>query len=127
MTRVAGGVGRERVPLPVRVGVLALALNAVAWAAASWRPDSHGAWTAVSLTGFFLLGFAVGRWWALLVTCGFAVIHAVPVYLGLLPGYLSTWGEALWWAFGLVVLLALTGLGVLARGGLRRLRGRSAA
>jgi hypothetical protein len=73
----------------------------------------------VSLLGFFLLGMVAGRWWALLVTCAFAVIHAIPVYFGLLPGYLSTWGQALWWAFALVLLLALTALGVLGRGAMR--------
>ena len=75
--------------------------------------------------GFFLLGLLIGRWWALLVTCAYGLIHAIPVYLGLLPGYLSTWAEALWWAFALAVLLALTGLGVLGRGAIRRLRSRS--
>ena len=125
MTQAAASIGRKRVPLFVRIIVLAFALNVPSWVAAAWRPDSHGPWTAVSLVGFFLLGFVVVRWWALLVTCAFAVIHAIPVYLGLLPGYLSTWKEALWWAFALVILLALTGLGVLGRGALRWLQTRS--
>jgi quinol-cytochrome oxidoreductase complex cytochrome b subunit len=60
------------------------------------------------------------------VTLAYGVIHAIPVSLGLLPGYLSTWGEALWWAFALVILLTLMGLGVLGRGIIRWLRGRSA-
>ena len=73
---------------------------------------------------YVLLGLLIGRWWSLLVTVVYAVIHAIPVYLGLLPGYLSTWGEALWWAFALTILLALTGLGVLSRMAIRWLRRR---
>jgi len=45
------------------------------------------------------------------------------IYLGLLPGYLSTWEEALWWAFALALLLALTGLGVISRRAIRWVRG----
>jgi hypothetical protein len=65
----------------------------------------------VRLLGFFLLGVLIGRWWALVVTCADGVIPAIPVSLGLLPGYLSTWGEALWWALALAVWLARTGPG----------------
>ena len=79
----------------------------------------------MSLLDFFLLGLLIGRWWALVVTCAYGVIHAIPVYRGLLPGYLSTWGEALWWGIALAVLLALTGPGVLGRGAIRWLRSRS--
>ncbi len=114
-----------RVPLLVRIIALGLGLNGLAWVAASWRPDDHGTWTLVSVLGFFLVGLLIGRWWALLVTCAYAVIHAVPVYFGLLPGYLSTWGEALWWIVALVFLLALTGAGVLCRRGIRRFRSES--
>jgi hypothetical protein len=77
------------------------------------------------LLGFFLLGWLIGRWWALVVTCAYGVIHAIPVYLGLMPGYLSTWGEALWWALALAVLLALTALGVLGRRAIHWLRSQS--
>lgn len=118
-TPVGKGKGWEHTRLLVRVILLAFALNVLAWAGATWRLSSHGTWTLVSLLGFFLLGMVAGRWWALLVTCAFAVIHAIPVYFGLLPGYLSTWGQALWWAFALVLLLALTALGVLGRGAMR--------
>ena len=111
--------------LIVRAVALALGLNGLAWAAASWRPNDHGTWALVSLLGSFLLGLLIGRWWALVVTCAYGVIHAIPVYLGLLPGYLSTWGKRAWWALALAVLLALTGLGVLGRGAIRRLRSRS--
>jgi hypothetical protein len=127
MTRAGDGIGQTRVPLLARVIGLALALNVLAWVAASWRPDAGGGWAVVSLLGVFLLGFIVGRPWALLVTLAYGVIHAAPVYLGLLPGYLSTWGEALWWTFALVVLIVLTGLGVLGRWAVRWLRGQSAA
>jgi hypothetical protein len=118
---------RKQVPLLVWAVALALGLNVLAWAAASWRPHDHGTWTLVSVLGFFLLGLVIGRWWALLVTCAYGVLHAIPVYLGLLPGYLSTWGEALWWAFALAILIVLTGLGVLSRGALRWLRSRAAS
>lgn len=123
MTHEGESIERKRVPLLVRVFVLAFALNVLAWAGAAWRPDDNGTWRLVTLLGFFLLGLIAGRWWALLVTCTFAVIHAIPVYLGLLPGYLSTWEEALWWAFALVVLVALTGLGVLGRRAIHWLQG----
>jgi hypothetical protein len=117
---------RKRVPLLLKVVALALGLNVLAWVVAFALPNFMLVWTVVSLGGFFLLGFFIGRWWALLVTCAYAVIHAVPVYLGLLPGHLSTWGEALWWAFALTILLALTALGVLGRAAVRRLRRRPA-
>lgn len=117
MAPAGDGTGRTRGPPLARVVALAVALNVLAWVAAAWRPDAHGGWALVALPGFVLLGFAVGRWWALRVTLAYGVIHAVPVSLGLLPGYLSTWGEALWWAVALAVLLALTALGVLGRGG----------
>lgn len=107
--------------------VLALALNVMAWVAAAAQPDAEGSWRLVSLLGCVLLGFLIGRWWALLVVVAYAVIHAIPVYLRLLPGYLSTWGEALWWTFALVIMLALTTLGVLARAAIRRLRVRRLA
>jgi hypothetical protein len=127
MVQPGEDIRRKRVPPLVWAVVLALCLNVLAWVAASWRPDSHGTWTLVSLLGFLLLGLIIGRWWALLVTCAFGVIHAIPVYLGLLPGYLSTWEEALWWAFALAILLALTALGVLGRGAIRWLQSRSAS
>jgi hypothetical protein len=122
----AASIGRKRVRLLVGAVALALGLNVLAWSAAFWRPNDHGTWAVVGLLGFFLLGLLIGRWWALLVTSAYGLIHAIPVYLGLLPGYLSTWGEALWWAFALAVLIALTGLGVLSRGAIRWLRSRSA-
>ena len=127
MTQSEESTGRNRVPLLVRVVALALALNVTAWVAALSFPSASLVWALVSLLGFTLLGFIVGRWWALLVTLAYAVIHAIPVYLGLLPGHLSTWGEALWWAFALVVLLALTALGVLGREAVRWLQRRSIA
>jgi len=68
----------------------------------------------------------IGRWWALLVTFAFAVIHTAPVSLQWLLGYLSTWGEALWWAFCLVVVLTLTALGVLSRTAIREIQDRFA-
>ena len=79
----------------------------------------------MSLLGSFLLGSLIGRRWALGVTGAYGVIHAIPVSLGLTPGSLSTWGEAPWWGIALAGLLALTGLGVLGRGAIRRLRSRS--
>lgn len=105
--------GRSR--LVTRVLLIALILNGLAWLGASLGPAAHAAWRPVSLLTCVGLGFAIGRWWALLVTCAFGAIHAVPVYLGLLPGYLSTWGELAWWLFALTLLVGLTALGVLAR------------
>jgi hypothetical protein len=119
MAQPGAGIGWKRVPLLVWVVLLALGLNILAWVAPSWRPNAPGTWTLVSLLSFLLLGLAIGRWWALLATCAYGVIHAVPVSLGRLPGYLATWEEALWWAFALAILLALTGLGVLGRGAIR--------
>ena len=116
--------GRKRVPLLVWIVALALGLNGLAWVGASFGPAAQQIWPFVGLSIFFLLGLLIGRWWSLLVTVVYAVIHAIPVYLGLLPGYLSTWGEALWWAFALTILLALTGLGVLSRMAIRWLRRR---
>lgn len=107
--------------------LIALTLNVLAWIGASLGPGVQASWRLVSLLGFFVLGLAIGRWWALLVTCAFGVLHAIPVYLGLLPGYLSTWGELLWWAFALALLVALTGLGVTVRGAGRGLRRRLGA
>jgi len=108
---------RRRVRILIWITVLALGFNALAWIGARLWPDaaSNGVWTVVSLLGAFLTGALIGRWWALLVMLAFGFIHAIPVYLGLLPGYLSTWEEALWWAFALTLLLALTGLGVISR------------
>jgi hypothetical protein len=122
MAQPAEDKGRKRVPRLLWVIVLSLGLNVLAWTGRSCLPDAVGVWPLVSLLGFFLLGLVIGRWWSLQVTCAFAVIHAIPVYLGLLPGYLSTWEEALWWAFALAILLALTGLGVLGRGAIRWLQ-----
>jgi hypothetical protein len=82
----------------------------------------NGVWSVISLLAAFLTGALIGRSWALLVTVAFVVIHAIPVYLKLLPGYLSTWEEALWWAFALTLLLALTGLGLMTRRVIRRVR-----
>ncbi len=87
------GIGWKRVPLLVLVILLALGLNVLAWVGASLGPGAQASWRLVSLLGFFLLGLAIGRWWALLVTCAFGVIHAVPVYLGLLPGYFIDLGR----------------------------------
>jgi hypothetical protein len=109
------GMDQRRVPRLLWILSLALGLNVMAWVGASLQPGIHKTWTLVCLPGFFVLGLVIGRWWALLVTCSFAVIHAVPVYLGWLPGYLSNWGEALWWAFGMAILVTLTGFGVLVR------------
>ena len=114
--------GRQRIALAVRVLLIALGLNIIAWVGAALGPGVRASWGIVSLLLCFVLGLAIGRWWALLVTIAFGVIHAVPVLLGLLPGYLSTWGEALWWAFALAVLVTLTALGVISRKAIRRLR-----
>src|SRR5262245_56022984 len=113
------------IPLLVRVIVLAVALNVMAWIAAACYPDPGGSWALVVLPVFVLLGFIIGRSWALLVTLAYCIIHAIPVSVGLLPGYLSTWGEALWWTFALIVMLVLTGLGVLGRWVTRWYRSRS--
>ena len=117
----------RRAPHLARILLVALGLNVLAWVGASLGPGAQESWKFVSLLLFFVLGLTIGQWWALWVTCAFGVLHAVPVYLGLLPGYLSTWGEALWWLFALVLLVALTATGVLVRAGIRRLRGRFAA
>jgi hypothetical protein len=114
-------VGRKRVSVFVWAILLALGLNALAWVAAESIPDVQEIWKYISLGLFFAIGFFIGRWWALSVTGAFGVIHAVPVYLGLLPGYLSTRGEALWWVFALALLLGVTALGVLVRAAVRRL------
>jgi hypothetical protein len=118
----ANGVGPKRGSLFLRAILLAMGLNVLAWVAAAWLPDAQEIWKYISLVIFFVVGLAIGRWWALLVTGAFGVIHAVPVYFGLLPGYLSTWGEALWWVFALALLSAVTALGVLVRGAIRWLR-----
>ena len=114
--------GGKSVTLLVRAGLIALGLNVVAWVANAWIPNVEESWKYISLGLFFSIGFCIGRWWALLVTGAFGVIHAVPVYFGLLPGYLSTWGEALWWLFALALLLGVTALGVLVRGVFRPTR-----
>lgn len=106
----------------VRAALIAVALNALVWIGAALFPETRQGWGKVALPLFVLLGFCVGRWWALRVTAFFGIIHAIPVYFGLLPGYLSTWAEALWWVFALILLLALTALGVLVRKGIRRLQ-----
>ena len=118
--------GRRKLPLPAVITLLALGLNLVAWVGASFGSGAQASWRYVSLLLVFLVGLAIGRWWALLVTCAFGVIHAIPVYLGLLPGYLSTWGEALWWAFALLLMVIVTGLGVLTRKTIYRLQRRLA-
>jgi hypothetical protein len=120
-------IGKLRVSVFVRATLIALGLNLVAWVANAWLPDAPESWKYISLGLFFAIGFGIGSWWALMVTAAFGVIHAVPVYLGLLPGYLSTWGEALWWAFALALLLCVTALGVLSRKAMRRLRKRFAS
>ena len=127
MGEPAPALRQKRLRLLTRVLFIALLLNVLAWIGASLGPGAQASWRFVSLLGFFLLGLSIGRWWALLVTCAFGVIHAAPVYLGLLPGYLSSWGEVLWWIFALALLVALTGLGVLARSVSRRLRSRPAS
>lgn len=106
----------------VRAALIAVALNVLVWIGAALFPETRQGWGKVALPLFVLLGFCVGRWWALRVTVFFGIIHAIPVYFGLLPGYLSTWAEALWWVFALILLLALTALGVLVRKGIRRLQ-----
>jgi hypothetical protein len=126
MSPQRAGVVQDRGWLLSRVILFALGLNVLVWIAAAQWPAARDSWRWLSLSGVFLLGFVIGRWWALLVTCAFGVIHAIPVYLGLLPGYLSSWGEALWWAFALSLLVALTALGVLARAALRWLQRRFA-
>jgi hypothetical protein len=106
----------------LRAALIAVAMNVLVWIGAGLFPEARQGWGKVALPLFGLLGFTIGRWWALWVTVCFGIIHAVPVYLGLLPGYLSTWAEALWWIFALILLLALTALGVLVRRGIRRLQ-----
>jgi hypothetical protein len=115
-------VGSKRVSVFVRAVLIALGLNVLAWIANASIPNVEESWKYISLGLFFTIGFGIGRWWALLVTGAFGVIHAVPVHFGLLPGYLSTWGEALWWLFALALLLVVTALGVLVRGVFRPTR-----
>ena len=122
MIQTPTGTRPGHVPLLVRVVALAFGLNVLGWVAVSLWPNEHENWTRIVLPGFVLLGFVIGRWWALWVTLAYGIIHAIPVYLGLMPGFLSTWGEALWWIFALTILLSLTGLGVLGRMAVRRLR-----
>lgn len=113
---------QRKLSLPWLIILLALGLNLVAWVGASLGAGAQASWRYVSLLLVFLVGLVIGRWWALLVTCAFGVIHAIPVYLGLLPGYLSTWGEALWWTIALVLMVLVTGLGVFARKTVNRLQ-----
>lgn len=115
---------QRKLSRPWLIILLALGLNLVAWVGASFGAGAQASWRYVSLLLVFLVGLVIGRWWALLVTSAFGVIHAIPVYLGLLPGYLSTWGEALWWTFALVLMVLVTGLGVLARKTVNRLQRR---
>ena len=122
MAQSEAGIHRMRVALLSRAVLLALALNILVWIAAAWQPDNNGSWRLVSLGGCVMLGVLIGQWWALIVILAFGVIHAIPVYLGLLPGYLSTWGEALWWIFALSLMLTLTAIGVLARRVFHRIR-----
>ena len=119
---VAQAGHRKRGSIVSRSLLLALARNVLAWLGAAMGPSAQAIWPWVSLVGFFVLGLTIGRWWALLVTAAFGVIHAIPVVLGLLPGYLSSWGEAIWWAFALTLLVGVTAIGVVARWLLRRPR-----
>lgn len=122
MLHAPAGAAPRKLALPWLIILLALGLNLVAWIGATLGPGAQASWRYVSLLLVYLVGLVIGRWWALLVTCAFGIIHAIPVYLGLLPGYLSTWGEALWWAFALGLMVMITGLGVLTRRVVRRLR-----
>jgi len=122
MAQGDAGTRQTRMPLALRVILLGVMLNVPVWLGASAVPGAVELWKYISLLLFFLMGAVIGHWWALLVTCAFGVIHAVPVYLGWLPGYLSTWGEALWWAFALALMSAVTALGVLTGVALRRAR-----
>jgi hypothetical protein len=124
MPASAEGIGDKRLPLLARVILIALGLNVVAWIGASLGAGAQASWKYVSLLLFFLIGLVIGRRWAMLVTVAFGIIHAIPVYLGWIHGYLSTWGEALWWAFAMVLLVLLTGLGVLTRKAIGRLQAR---
>ena len=103
------------------ITILAFGFNALGWIGVRLWPEAatNGVWSVVSLLAAFLIGALIGRSWALLMTLAFGVIHAIPVYLRLLPGYLSTWEDALWWAFALTLLLTLTGLGVMTRHAIR--------
>ncbi len=120
---------RRRVRLLSWIIGLALGFNVFAWVGAWLWPDAatNGVWGVVSLLGAFLTGALIGRAWALLVMLAFGLLHAIPVYLGILPGYLSTWEEALWWAYALTLLLALTGLGVISRSAIRWVQSQFAA
>lgn len=84
---------RRQVRPLIWIGLLALGFNVFSWIGVRLWPDTsrNGVWTVVSLLGAFLIGALIGRSWALLVTLAFVVIHAIPVYLKLSPGYLSTW------------------------------------
>jgi len=126
MIRKGESIRWRRVRLLIWIVVLALGLNVLTWVGAAWWPEVIRVWRLVSLLGFFLIGLLIGRGWALLVTLAYTFIHAIPVYLGLLPGYLSTWEEALWWGFALTILLTLTGLGVISRRAIRWIRSRFA-
>ncbi len=74
---------------------------------------------------YLLLGLVIGRWWALAVAVGFYLLHALTVYLGIWPGSISTWSALRWWIVIFFPLVGLTGVGVLVRVALRRIRGRS--
>ena len=127
MSHAPADAARKKLPLLGLIILIALGLNLVAWVGASFGAGAQASWRYVSLLLVFLVGLVIGRWWALLVTCTFGVIHAIPVYLGWMPGYLSTWGEALWWAFALALMVMVTGLGVLTRKAVHRLQRRPAS
>lgn len=74
---------------------------------------------------YLLLGLVIGRWWALVVAAGFYLLHALAVYLGIWPGSISTGSAIRWWIFIFFPLVGLTGVGVLIRIAIRRVRGRT--
>lgn len=127
--REGENIGRRRARRLIWIAVLALGFNGLAWAGARLWPDAamNGAWRTISLLGAFLIGALIGRAWALLVTLAWGVVHAIPVYLGWLPGYLSTWEDALWWGFAMTLLVMLTGLGVISRRAIRWMLSRFAS
>ena len=73
---------------------------------------------------YLLLGLVIGRWWALLVAVGFYLLHGLTVYVGIWPGSISTWSALRWWIFIFFPLVGLTGVGVLIRVALCRVRAR---
>lgn len=76
---------------------------------------------------YFLLGLVIGRWWALVVAVALYWLHGLAVHLGIWSGSISTWSALQWWIFIFFPLVGLTGVGVLMRVAIRRMRGLASA